>query len=106
MNTGPWRVTNWPVAVEERVPVDVGGHEVGRELDAREAAVERARERAHEQRLAEARHAFEQHVPAGQERGQRLLDHVVLADDHLVDLVAKRADDPARGGELLLGERH
>ena len=40
----------------------VGGHEVGRELDARELEAERLGERAHEHRLAEARHAFEQRV--------------------------------------------
>ena len=94
------------LGVEQRMADDVGRHEIGRELDAREGAVERARQRAHQQRLAEAGHAFEQHVPAGEQRGQRLLDDVVLAHDRLVDLVAKRADDPARGFELLVGERH
>ncbi len=42
-------------------------------------SAERSRERAHEQRLRRARHALEQHVPARQERDQRLVDHLILS---------------------------
>ena len=45
---------------------DVARHQVGRELDAAEIERERLAERAHEQRLAESRHAFEQAVAAGE----------------------------------------
>ncbi len=60
----------------------VGGHQVGRELDAAEAQVERPRQRLHQQRLGQAGHALQQSVPAGQQREQHLLDDLVLADDH------------------------
>ena len=45
-------------------------------------------QRAHRERLGEAGHALEQHVPAGEEGDQQPVDHGVLADDalrHFVD---------------------
>ena len=60
---------------------DVGRHQVGRELDAREVQVERLGQRAHQQRLAQAGHAFEQRVPAGDQADQRLPHELVLPDD-------------------------
>ena len=46
---------------------DVGRHQVGRELDARERQVQDVGERVHEARLADAGNAFEQHVAAGEQ---------------------------------------
>ena len=63
---------------------DVRGHQVGRELDALEADVENPRQRADHQRLGQARHAFQQAMAAGEDGGEDLLDHVVLADDDLL----------------------
>ena len=60
---------------------EVGRHEVGRELDAAVGAAEHAGERAHGERLREAGHALEQHVAAGEQGDEDLLEHVVLADD-------------------------
>ena len=65
---------------------DVGGHQVGRELDALEAQVEHARKRADEQRLGQARHADQQHVAAAEDGDQHLFDHLLLADDDARDL--------------------
>ena len=76
---------------------DVGGHQVGRELDAREVQVERLGERADEQRLAEAGHAFEQAVAADEQAGEHAVDDVVVADDDAADLLA---DGFVAGGEL------
>ena len=45
------------------------------------------RQRADHQRLGQARHAFQQAVPAAEQRDQQLLDHLVLADDHLGELL-------------------
>ena len=59
---------------------DIGRHEVGRELDAREANAERCGEHAREQRLRGTGHAFDEHVSAREERGEDLIDHVVLAE--------------------------
>ena len=44
-------------------------------------------ERADHQRLGQAGHAFEQAVAACENGGEQLLDHVVLADDDLLQLL-------------------
>ncbi len=64
---------------------DVGRHQVGRELDPVEVAVDDVGDGAHQHRLAEAGHAFEQDVAVGQESGQRLADEGRLADDDAPD---------------------
>ena len=89
--------------VVERVAGDVGRHQVGRELDAAEGAGDGARQRAHEQRLAQARHALDQHVAAGEQRAQHLVDDLGLADQRLADLGAHRLRDLGRLRELLGG---
>ena len=65
---------------------DVGGHQVGRELDAIERQAERVGERAHEQRLGGSGHARDQAVAADEQRQQQVLDDFLLADDDLADL--------------------
>ncbi len=49
---------------------DVGGHEVGRELDALGVEAQHAAQRVDEQRLGEARHADQKRVSAGEDRDQ------------------------------------
>ena len=68
---------------------EVGGHQVGRELDAAEAAAEHLGEGLDGQRLGEARDALEQHVAAGEKATSNALEHRVLADDHALDLVQR-----------------
>lgn len=68
---------------------DVAGHQVGGELDAREAAVEAARQGAYQQGLAEPRHAFHQHVAAGEQRGEHVVDHRALADQGFLQFAAQ-----------------
>ncbi len=51
-----------------------------------------------EQRLAEAGHTLQQHVAAGEEADQHVVDHVVVTDDHLLDLGAQGLE----GGDELL----
>ena len=75
---------------------EVGGHEVGRELDAVEGAAEDVGERPHGQRLGEPGHAFEQHVTAGQQRDEHALEHRVLADDDALALPQGRLEGAAR----------
>ena len=53
------------VAVEDRRAGHVGRQQVGRELDALVLAAEQPGEDLRERRLGDARHAFEQDVPAG-----------------------------------------
>ncbi|KFF32555.1 hypothetical protein G039_0333980 [Pseudomonas aeruginosa VRFPA01] len=68
---------------------DVAGHQVGGELDTREAAVEATRQGAHQEGLAEPRDAFHQHVAAGEQRGEHVVDHRTLADQGFLQFVAQ-----------------
>ncbi len=82
---------------------DVGGHEVGRELDAAERHVEHFAERANEERLAQARHAFEQHVAAAKQRDQRAFDDLGVTDDDFADFCAESVVSGAEAFYLLFG---
>ena len=55
---------------------DVGGHQVGRELDPVERAVDDVGDRAHEQRLAEAGHALEEDVAVREQPDERVPDEL------------------------------
>ena len=66
---------------------DVRRHQVGRELNAAEGQVQRPRQRADHQRLGQPGHAFQQAVPAAEQRDQQFFDHLLLADDHLGQLL-------------------
>ena len=81
---------------------EVGGHEVGRELDAPERAAHDVGERADRQRLGEAGHALEQHVAAGQQRDEQPLEHRVLADDDALDLVQRLLERLTRRAPVVL----
>ena len=92
-NSGPGRnlycrAAGLQVLLDDLGAGDVAGHQVGRELDALERQVQRLGQRADQQRLGQARHAFQQGVAAGEDGDQHLLDHFVLADDDLGQLVA------------------
>ncbi len=65
---------------------DVGGHQVGRELDARERPADHPREGLHGQRLGHAGNTLEQDVALGQQADQHPLHELVLADDDPFDL--------------------
>jgi hypothetical protein len=69
---------------------DVGGHEVGRELDAAELEAQRLRQRANQRGLAEPWHAFEQRMPADEEARQHAVDDLFMPDDRLGDLLLHR----------------
>ena len=73
-------------AVDHRAD-QVGGQEVGRELDAPEVRRDGLRQRLHGERLGEARHPLEEDVASGQETDQQAVDQVALADDHRADLL-------------------
>jgi hypothetical protein len=70
---------------------DVGRHQVGRELDAGEIRGQRFRQRADQQRLAQAGNAFEQAMAADEQAGQHAVDDLVMPDDHAADLLAHGA---------------
>ena len=77
---------------------NVGGHQVGGELNAFEADVQNLRDGADEQRFRQPRHADEQAVTAGEDRGEHLLDHFALPDDDPPKLI-EHCD--AVGGKLI-----
>ena len=97
MNTGPGAELELRGAgvVHQRAG-DVAGHQVGGELHALEVQLQRRGERAHQQRLGDARHALEQDVAAAQQRDHQAADHGVLTDDGLGDLGAQRQQRVAR----------
>ncbi len=71
---------------------NIGRQQVGRELHAAGLQPEHAAERLDELGLGETRHADEQAVAAGEQRDERLFDHLVLAEDHAADGLAGAAD--------------
>ena len=64
---------------------DVGGHQVGGELDAAGVEAEHGAERLDELGLGEAGNADEQAVAAAEQGDQGPLDHLLLAEDHAAD---------------------
>ena len=80
-----------PVLFDHLGAEDVGGHQVGRELDAVELEVDCLRQLLDQQRLGEAGHAAQQAVAAGEEGDQDLADDALLADDRLGELAARAA---------------
>ena len=80
---------------------DVCRHQVRRELDPVEGAVDDVADGPHEHRLAEPRDALEQDVAVGEQAGQRLADERGLADDDPADLAL---DGLGAFGERLGGE--
>jgi hypothetical protein len=81
-----------PILLDHLGAEDVRRHQVGRELDAAELQVDGVGECLDQQRLGQPRHAAQQAMAAGEERGQDLLDDRVLADDHLPQLPLQGAD--------------
>ncbi len=67
-------------------PDDVGRHQVGGELEARERAADRPRERLDGEGLGDAGHALEQAVAAREQADHHPLDEAFLADDDALDL--------------------
>ena len=65
---------------------DVGRHQVGRELDARELQRQHARHRMNQQCLCQTWRTHDQAVPTDEQRHQHLADDFVLADDDLLQL--------------------
>ena len=82
---------------------DVFRLQVRRELNTRKVQRQRLRERTHEQRLSEPRHALQQHVAARQHAHDHTVDDVAMPDDHLLDLVAQRLRQRRKLLDLRLG---
>jgi hypothetical protein len=65
---------------------DVGGHQIGRELDALEAQVADIGDGFDEQRLREARCAGDEAMTAAEQGDEHFINDMLLADDDLSDL--------------------
>ena len=74
---------------------EVGGQQVGRELDALEVGVDGAGERLTASVLARPGTPFEQHMPVGQQADDQPLEHCPLPHDHLAELGHQLADHAA-----------
>ena len=61
---------------QNRGAKNVGGHQVGRGLDALEAETEQPAQGFHDQRLGGARHAFQQRMALAENGDQNFLDHL------------------------------
>ena len=81
---------------------DVGGHEVGRELDAAELEIEDPRERGDQERLGEPGDAHHEAVAVREENREQLLHDSVLTHDHLAQL----GQDLRAGALELLEKAH
>ena len=85
-----------PGLLEDLRSRDVGGHQIGSELDPLELQVEDLSDGADEERLGEARRPGDQAVAGGEQADQQLHGHVLLPDDDfrelLVDPIAALAD--------------
>ena len=77
--------------VEDPRPDDVGGDEVGRELDPLELAADRLGERLHGHRLGEPGDALDEEMAAREQRDDHPLEQGVLADDDALHLVERPA---------------
>ena len=82
----PAAVAGGRVLLDDVGAGDVGGHQVRRELDALEHQAQRLRDGAHQQRLGRAGQAGDQAVAADEQRGEDLVDDLLLADDHFLHL--------------------
>ena len=72
--------------VIDRHAHDVGGQQIGRELQPAEVATEREGERAHERGLAAAGQIVEEDMAAGEDGHEDQFDLAVLADDDFLGL--------------------
>ena len=98
-NSGPWRKRNSRRPVLRfssitSVPVMSDGIRSGVNWMRLEVEGEALREGADHERLGEAGHPFEHAVPAAEHGDEQLLDHLVLADDHLRHLAADLVERP------------
>ncbi len=89
---GPWTkrkerrpVSSWSMHFGAE---NIGGHQVGRELDAAGIEAEHGAERRDELGLGKTGNADEQRMATGQHGKQRLFDDAFLAEDHLADFLA------------------
>jgi hypothetical protein len=80
---------------------DVGGEEIGGALDAGELAVDRARQRAGEGRLAHARIVLDQRVSLGHERYEQMAEDLLAYMNGALNVRRDALDDAGGGFRLV-----
>ena len=85
---------------------DVGGQQVGRELDPGVAAADGVGQGPGQHRLAGAREVLQQDVALGQQAGQGEAYDVPLAEDGLLHVVGQLVEGLLEPAGLLEGDRH
>ena len=71
---------------------EIRREQIGRELDAPEARLDRRGERLHREGLRKAGHAFEQDVPIREQADEQAVHEIFLPDDDAPDLLLDRGD--------------
>jgi hypothetical protein len=69
---------------------NVGGHQIGSELDAVEGKIEHFAQGTHQQCLAQSGHALQQDMPACEQCNHCTLDDLFLTYDYFTNFGAKR----------------
>ncbi len=86
---------------------DIGGHQIGRALDALVLEPEHGAEGFDQPRLGETGHADQKRVAAGEQSDEGLIDHLALAEDDAADALAHGgqalAEDVDLGGKVGAG---
>ena len=77
----------------------IGGQQIGRELDAMADSAHRARQRIDRQRLGQPRHALEQNVAVSDQADQQATKQRALADNHALDFGRDGMEPISRVGE-------
>ena len=90
--------------VEDVRARDVGGHEIGGELDAVGLGAEDVGEGADEEGLGDAGDPFDEGVLAGEHGDERLVDGILLADDDLAHLGAGGGEEALELVEVVHAE--
>jgi hypothetical protein len=88
--------------IEDVAAAHVRRHEVGRELNAAVIARQHLPEHTHEQGLAQAGRAFEQHMAAREQGDEGVFDQIGLPDQGALDLAS---DSVKRGFEFVCVHR-
>jgi hypothetical protein len=85
LDEGEFALTGAFVFLEDFIAQDVGGHEIGRELDPVEGEMQRIGEAVNQGGLGHAGRSDQEDVPAGEQGDEEMFDQGFVADDDLAD---------------------
>ena len=101
----PFDVEGLVGGAEDARADEIGGQQIGGELQAVERAADDRGERLDRQCLGQTGHTFEQYMAAGDEADEQTLDGPVLAHDHLLHLEQRRLEQRRLAGGTIGGDR-